>query len=175
MRAGGGKQKGAQFERDVCVLLSKWVTNGKHEDVFWRSAMSGGRSTVAHGKGKRLAAQSGDISCIHHAGSYLSDRFFMECKFYRDLDYRGLITGKGKLIEFWKQAQLEAKRYKKYPMMFAKQNKMPMTVCLDADGSALLDAQNHLVQNNPNDLWIYLADDFFKKVQPPMKIYRVRL
>jgi len=47
MRKGGGKAKGASFERDICRRLSLWVSAGKQEDVFWRSAMSGGRSTVA--------------------------------------------------------------------------------------------------------------------------------
>jgi hypothetical protein len=53
MRKGGGKQKGSQFERDVCRELSLWVSHGKQEDVYWRSAMSGGRSTVAALKGAR--------------------------------------------------------------------------------------------------------------------------
>src|SRR5215216_6431446 len=38
--------KGPQWEREVCRALSLWVTNGERVDVFWRSAMSGGRATV---------------------------------------------------------------------------------------------------------------------------------
>ena len=55
MRKGGGKAKGSSFERLICKELSLWITGGEHQDVFWRSAMSGGRSTVAMKKGDKLA------------------------------------------------------------------------------------------------------------------------
>lgn len=41
-----GKGKGSAFERDVCKRLSVWWTGDPKGDCFWRSAMSGGRSTV---------------------------------------------------------------------------------------------------------------------------------
>ena len=55
--------------------------------------MSGGRSTVAAAKGKRLAAQAGDISCIHPIGQPFIDQFMVECKSYRDLAIRGVGYG----------------------------------------------------------------------------------
>src|SRR4051812_2899407 len=134
MRPGGGKQKGASFEREVCVLLSKWVTDGKREDVFWRSAMSGGRATVGHRKGKNHSSQVGDISCIHPAGHYFSETFAPECKFYADLNWHGLLIGKGKLLDFWKEINTQAGRYNKLPFLVARQNRMPAFVCLDAAG-----------------------------------------
>lgn len=138
MRAGGGKQKGAQFERDVCVELSKWVTFGQREDVFWRSAMSGGRATVAAKAGKKHSAQVGDISCIHHSGSKFGDAFAVECKFYSDLNYTGLLTGKGKLLDFWKEICLQALTHDKFPFLVARQNRMKSMVCLNSDGLDLL-------------------------------------
>lgn len=41
-----GKGKGSAFEREVCKKLSVWWTGDENGDCFWRSAMSGGRSTV---------------------------------------------------------------------------------------------------------------------------------
>lgn len=129
MRKGGGKQKGAQFERDVCRELSLWVSNGTQEDAFWRSSMSGGRSTVAARKGKRLVAQSGDISCIHPVGQAFIDKFYLECKSYANLNFLGLVTGKGRLIEFWVETTKQAASYGKLPLLIAKQNRiLPIVV-----------------------------------------------
>lgn len=93
---------------------------------------------MAHRKGKRLAAQSGDISCVHHIGSKFSDLFFIECKHYADLNLLGLFTGKGHLIEFWGVANEEAKKYGKHPLLIAKQNRLHAMACLCEDGAQAL-------------------------------------
>jgi hypothetical protein len=125
------KQKGASFERDVCRRLSLWVSNGKQEDCYWRSSMSGGRSTVAAKKGKRLAAQAGDISCIHPLGEPFAAKFLIECKHYANLELTQLcLNGKGKLAEFWKIVSKEADRCGKEPLLIAKQNRYPTIVCM---------------------------------------------
>lgn len=143
MRAGGGKAKGSQFERDVCKKLSLWLSNGTHEDLLWRSAMSGGRSTVAHKKGKRLAAQAGDISSIHELSAPFMNKFMVECKTYQDLNIFGLITGKGKLIEFWNEASDQALRYDKEPILIAHQVRYPTFICLNDYGVAQVTAARH--------------------------------
>lgn len=131
MRKGGGKAKGATFEREVCKKLSLWVSGGKQEDVFWRSAMSGGRSTVAARKGKRLAAQAGDISCIHPVGAPFAAKFLIECKHYANLDIPQLVfNATGKLSEFWGIVCEEADRCEKWPLLIAKQNRYPTIVCM---------------------------------------------
>lgn len=124
MKAGGGKQKGAGFERLVCKQLSLWITNGEKPDVFWRSAMSGGRSTVFAKKGREASTQAGDITATGAEGHLLADLFFMECKFYRDLSLLSFIFGhqRGKLHEFWRVAREQAHKHKKQPMLIAKQN-----------------------------------------------------
>jgi hypothetical protein len=162
VRRGGGKAKGASFERDVCKALSLWVSNGTQEDVYWRSAMSGGRSTVARAKGKRLAEQAGDITCIHRSGQSFADKFFMECKFYKDLQYTGLLTGKGNLVKFWSEASKQAKHYGKLPFMIAKQNQQPATVCLSREGMRLLDL-DPLISVPTLNLRIVLFDTFLQK------------
>lgn len=169
MRKGGGKAKGSAFEREICKALSLWVTGGKHEDVFWRSAMSGGRSTVAHAKGKRLAAQAGDISCIHPAGEVFASRFMCECKAYADLNYAGLLSGKGHLAEFWEVAKIEAERYNKLPFLIAKQNRQPTTICLSLLGVMVLNTDLHIkavLTVPPLDMFIFNADRFLENVVP---------
>lgn len=126
-----GKQKGASFERRICVALSIWVSGGKSEDLFWRAAMSGGRSTVAFRKGKTLGAHAGDISATAPEGHALTDEVMVECKAYRDLKIRSAIyTSKGELADFWRVAWAESHKYGKRPMLIGKENGCPLFVCL---------------------------------------------
>ena len=128
-RAGGGKSKGSSFEREVCKALSLWVSNGKNEDLFWRSAMSGGRATVGRKAGKSHKAHAGDISCTHARGHVLTDYWCIECKFYKDLNIDLFMFGKGgNLDRFWKQAWDAAHENEKVPMLIAKQNFKPTIV-----------------------------------------------
>lgn len=168
MRPGGGKQKGAAFEREVCVLLSKWVTGGTSEDVFWRSAMSGGRATVGHRKGKAHSAQVGDISCTHPAGHHFISHFAPECKFYADLDYLGLLTGKGKLLAFWDEINKQASRYNKRPFLIARQNRMKPAVCLDKVGRDKLGLleREALLYSPRYDMYILDFEHFLKVCAP---------
>lgn len=168
MRAGGGKQKGSQFEREVCVQLSKWITDGEREDVYWRSAMSGGRATVAHRKGKHHSTQVGDISCIHPAGHKFSEAFAIECKFYADLNYQGLLTGKGKLLDFWKEIKKQSRDHNKHPFLVARQNRMQTMICVDIAGRQKLDLRykDILLVSVRHNMHIIEAERFFKVCKP---------
>jgi|SRR5712672_596625 len=168
MRKGGGKQKGASFEREVCVMLSKWITSGTREDVFWRSAMSGGRATAAFAKGRSLGAQVGDLSCIHPKGNRFINTFAIECKFYAKLDYEGLLTGKGKLLAFWAEINEQARRYNKLPFLVCRQNRMHPHVCLDKAGMRKLglhDIRATLISTR-HDLYILDTTKFLKVCRP---------
>lgn len=156
-----GKQKGAAFEREICVKLSLWISKGQQEDCYWRSAASGGRSTVAAGRGKRLAAQAGDISCIHPIGAPLTDMFYLECKAYRDLKFVGLLKGKGHLVEFWCETIVQARNYGKLPLLIAKQNQQPVIACTSSAGRLKLTASPVLIVPNL-DMYILLFEDLLK-------------
>lgn len=126
MRPGGGKQKGAQFERDVCVALSRWVSAGASDSCFWRSAMSGGRATVRFAKGKSADGHGGDITATDPRAHLLMDHFTIECKFVKELQLQSfVVTDKGNLKAFWAQAWSDAVRVNKEPMLIAKQNQWP--------------------------------------------------
>ena len=124
MRKGGGKAKGAAFERKVCKGLSQWVSGGERDDLFWRSAMSGGRATVGHKtQGRTRVAQAGDISSVDPEGNVLTDIFCIECKSVKNLAIKAaLFEGVGLLGSFWRTQCTNAATHKRMPMLIAKEN-----------------------------------------------------
>ena len=133
MKAGGGKLKGAQFERDICKKLSTWVSNGKRDDVFWRSAMSGGRATVGQKTGIKRDSQVGDISSIDPLGTDLLKTFYIECKFYQDFHWAAyMLKQSGTLHKIWVDLCKRAfdPIVDKIPMLVGKQNKYPAFIMI---------------------------------------------
>ena len=121
MRRGGfGKRKGSGFEREICKILSLWVSGGHKEDVFWRSAMSGGRATVHHRKGTAIR-QAGDICAVAPEGHEFSEAWFVECKNIRDMRLSSfLLSDTGPLAKFWRVAQREANIHGREPMLIVR-------------------------------------------------------
>lgn len=115
MKAGRGKNKGNAFERRICQKLSLWWSEGKREDIFWRSASSGGVATMRSKRGKTMAGQSGDISAIHESGMPLTRLCTVELKrgykgaSIADMCDRLEASKPSKWEEFILQCQREAK------------------------------------------------------------------
>lgn len=125
MRAGGGKSKGGAFERLVCKKLSLWLSDGKNESLLWRSAMSGGRATVAHSKNK-LDDQVGDISAVTEEGYQFTKLFCVECKSYNNIRLESLLTRKASnpsVLLFWNEIDRLSQQVEKLAMLIFKQNK----------------------------------------------------
>jgi len=72
--------KGSGFERYICKLLSKWWTDGKRDDVFWRTAGSGARATIRSKTKKKTFGQYGDIQATDPIGQPLTDLCTIEIK-----------------------------------------------------------------------------------------------
>ena len=155
MRAGSGKSKGGAFEREICVKLSKWITKGEKIDVFWRSAMSGGRATVKRGQ----VRQAGDITAVAPEGHALTEKYFVECKSYKALTLDCLVSGKGTLIDFWKVAVREATSHQKMPMLVFKRNHWPTIVILSKKGLSDLKVKPFI--QSP-DMFFVKFDDLLK-------------
>lgn len=156
MRPGGGKSKGAKFERYICKELSLWLTGGRREDCFWRSAMSGGRATFQHRKGVDIR-QCGDITAVSAEGHTFLDPWFIECKHVADLHFDSfLLHNTGKLAQFWKKCLLEAKRHDRKPMIIALQNQWAQPI--------VLTRHNHLAHIAPSYLEAEHFDITFFKV-----------
>lgn len=169
MRPGGGHAKGAAFERQTCRELSLWLSLGEHDDLFWRSAMSGGRATVQFKKGRTSRSQAGDLSPISALGEKLTDLFLMECKCYGDLQMIGLYIGlKTGIHKHWQETVQDAKDHKKWPMLIARQSRLPTFVLLSIDGVHFFDMQRKVVAHFPvlrvHVLWY---DDFLKSARRP--------
>jgi hypothetical protein len=130
VKAGGGKAKGASFEREMCVKLSLWISHGKRQDLLWRSSMSGGRATIASRKGIKHQAV-GDICAVAPEGHKLTDHFFIECKHVKKLDIASFIlNNRGELAKFWKVACKQAREHLRQPLLIAKENgREPLVIC----------------------------------------------
>lgn len=131
MRKGGSKEKGSSFERKICKRLSLWLSYGTRDDLFWRSAMSGGRATLAFKRGGSNITQAGDITAIDELGMRLSNLFTVECKSYKDLYLGDLIFERRAdgLVSHWRRACEDAERADKQPVLIAKQNFYPEILC----------------------------------------------
>lgn len=119
------KVKGSKFERDICKLLSLWVTAGVRQDVFWRSAMSGGRATVRGRQGVDVR-QMGDVCAVAPEGHVLTDRYYIECKHLRSLDLDRFVLGEGKLITIWRSTEKLAQARNRTPLVIARGNRTPI-------------------------------------------------
>tara|TARA_R100001143_G_C3356875_1_gene132981 strand:- start:2750 stop:3286 length:537 start_codon:yes stop_codon:yes gene_type:complete len=139
MKKGGAYQKGVDFERQVCKRLSLWITKGTADDAFWRSAMSGGRATQSPDP-ERVKAVSGDICAVRQEGFALCRDFFIECKFYKDMQFVSLLGYKREfsLIELWKVCLVESEKYEQVPLMIAKQNRIAPVLLTNRLGAETL-------------------------------------
>lgn len=82
-------EKGSDFERDVCKRLSRWWSNDKQSDIFWRTSQSGGRATQRSKKGERTFGSYGDVAAVNPFGSPLLDVFTIELKRGRSHSHPG--------------------------------------------------------------------------------------
>lgn len=167
----GSKVKGSQFERDVCKQLSLWISNGTRDDLTWRSAMSGGRASVQFKKGESNITQAGDISSIDPISAMFINTFYIECRFYKDLNIASsFIKGNGKLREFWLEVIDKAEQAKRLPLLIARQNRMPTMALLSVKGGESLGLIKHidaLAMTYWNGLcYIYNFDFFLEKASP---------
>src|SRR6266403_502365 len=120
MKPGGGKIKGGNFERSIAKHLSLWYSQGKREDLFWRSSMSGGRATVSKIK---LSAVAGDICATAGEGAGFTDKWYIECKHVANLNLQSWLLKKaGPIAGWWTTAVLRSNTHNKYPMLILKQN-----------------------------------------------------
>jgi hypothetical protein len=164
------KEKGSQWERTICRDLSQWISDGKRYDVFWRSAMSGGRATVQLAHGYKLKAQAGDISSIASLGERLLDHFIIESKFYSDLQIPQLVLkDAGFLTVFWNELRAKALVYGKSPILIGKQNNYPALCMMTGDAlDAFSLSEANTVAHFPRlGAHVVLFDVFLREAQVP--------
>ena len=168
MRAGGGKAKGGQFERDMARKLSLWLTDGKKDDCLWRSAGSGSMSTnsIKRGTGAKQY-QASDLSPNAPEAYLLLDRFTIECKYYANLQLDGLLFNpKCQLLTFWKQSNRDAASVSKRPFLIAKQNRRPIMVGIEIEVLAKIGKVPTMISVVHANLALVLLDDFLQHIKP---------
>ena len=142
MRPGGGQSKGAAYEREVCARLSLWVSGGKQQDIFWRSAMSGGRANLQQRRKKagEFSAQAGDIVATHWDGHFFLSKFCMDTKHWADFEIDAPAFGKkdGAFVVAWEKLCEEAARFGKWPMLVGKENRHGEFAAVSVAGLAWL-------------------------------------
>ena len=103
--------KGGAFERSISKKISLWWTDGERDDIFWRTAGSGGRATVRRKQGKATANAEGDICAIDPIGQPLIDLVAIELKKgYNSWNIKSLLDTNQKepqLLQFISQCERE--------------------------------------------------------------------
>lgn len=119
MKKGGGKAKGAAFERKVAKELSIWWFN--NPNILLRNINSGSTSTKRQAK----EVPAGDIMQVDTSTSSLFP-YSVECKHYADIGFDSWLLGKNQTIYgFWEQAKSDSARVGRSPLLIMKQNNMP--------------------------------------------------
>ncbi len=137
-----GKNKGSQFERDVCRELSLWWSHGERDDIFWRSVTSGARATQRSKSRKQTHGQYGDIQATDPIGQPLLCIFCFELKRgYPNASVSDLIEcdnggqfGKW-LKQAWKSTKLGGSFY---PILLTKRNQRAVVICYPAEFTRFL-------------------------------------
>lgn len=137
MRAGGGKNKGSDFERLVARKLSLWVSSGLRADLFARNVLSGGSFTHAMKKGSKEHGIPGDLTANHPLAFKFLTKFCIECKHYTSLGLDAFLfdtkLDKSFLGKVWTKAHKEAVNAKLRAMVIAQQNRRPPIVLIEHD------------------------------------------
>jgi hypothetical protein len=173
VKKGGGKAKGADFERYICKRFSRWLTRGAREDLLWRSAMSGGRATLQMRGGVRNRTQAGDITAIDPLGDRLLRVVLMECKAYKMLHLLSLETPWCKGMDrdrvncFWTRLIDDAAAHKRLPMLIARQNLLGEFVIVDTEGVRAFNLLPAPIVFSHTDAHVYRLEQFFRHARRP--------
>lgn len=119
----GSLTKGNKFENELARDLSVWWTEGKDEHVFIRRGLgSGGAQRDRTG----ASGAAGDIHYDKPEGAPLIERYTFEAKFHKDLAGAlwGFVAGEDdrELIEFWEQAERQARPYGRHILLVLRTN-----------------------------------------------------
>lgn len=150
MKQGGGKAKGSEFERKLCRAISLFWSDGKSDDLCWRSAASGARGTVSRTKTR---AYHGDLVSTDPSIDPLFKVFSFEAKHYRKFDAAEFIRGnKGcALFIFWRQAVRSARLSGRFPVLIVKPNFFDELLILE---KSVAESLLHVMRKVPRCLYI---------------------
>ena len=170
-----GHNKGSNFERKICVALSKWWSDGESDSIFWRSAGSGARATTRHRKGMNTENGEGDIVYSDASGKLFTDAFCIELKCgYGDWSLTDFLETNQKetqFSKFWSQANESASNtLGAKPMLIYKRDRKNVMVVISYASFLMLSliygvglsclSHIELCQNN-NRIVVFKFDELF--------------
>lgn len=126
-----GSKKGSGFERDMCKQLSLWWTNGKRDDIFWRTAGSGARAKTRSKQKQSTFGQYGDVQATDPIGQPLMNLVTIELKRGYPKETFANIVEESRIanskvcgfIQFVNQARADSKNAKTpYWLLISKRN-----------------------------------------------------
>ncbi len=155
-------QKGADFEREQTRKISLWLSDGKDQDLLWRSSQSGGRVTA----GKVKGAQYGDLWYQKYTKE--SERFLTtfctELKFYKGIDIlKAWLNDKDDFNQWWLKCVKESRLNNVHPLLIVKTNRQPVIMCFESYlvHNILKDFKRIRVMRCDYDITLIKQDDLF--------------
>ncbi len=173
--------KGSSFEREIAKLLSLWWSDGKNDNVFYRSTTSGARATQRSKKGKETYLQQGDITASDPIGEPLIKEWSIEIKTgygkktdtginrWDVLDFLDSRQKEPVLQKMWNQCVRDAELTNRTPVLIFRRN--GRTPCIMFTVSYMLTklqpfygdfTNHHLIIRTTLDCVIMSLQDFFK-------------
>jgi hypothetical protein len=145
--------KGKNFEREISVRFSNWLTNGEHDDYVWHTGSSGARGTVRKKNSKSAEnATIGDLASAHDSLKWFFDFFSVELKTgYPKSKRKSKTDGKIRLhnwslgdvldgtekkptiLGFWDQAIGDAHKSNREPLLIFRRNQKKPCVVMAVD------------------------------------------
>lgn len=158
-----GKNKGSSFERDISKKLSLWISEGKRDDLLWRSQSSGGRWTQRNKKGLKTENQVGDIASTNEESKWFVDKFIVECKSYKDINLWSIITkSKGTIIDWLDTILEQCEKEGKIPFLIVKENNKPILVITHSiEGSILYNSELRF-DYKEEEIFVYKLENILK-------------
>jgi hypothetical protein len=174
--------KGSAFEREICATLSIWWTQDldkPRDDIFYRTASSGGRATTRAKGGVKTANSYGDVTFIDPVGQPLIDSCLIELKrgYTKDislLDFIDRAKGTPILLHWWYKASeervLAGREY--VLLIFRRDRHLPCIILSQGMMGVLYDhfgkmpIHRNRIYAMGMDLVVMRLDDFLKWVHP---------
>lgn len=155
------KKKGSKFERTVAKWFESW-TGYK----FGRTPGSG-----SFHQNRDLTS---DVNCIDERHAHRC-KISIECKCYKEIKFEHVLLGNKNcdIIRFWDQANADAERGKKVPILCMRYNSMPANEFFFVVGPDLASSifnkemvsTPHMILNaSGNNLYIFMASSVIKYV-----------
>jgi hypothetical protein len=157
--------KGANWERNLARLFSKWLTGRATPPVLWRSTQSGGWK-------HRGASNAGDLSANGEEGQALIDQWVIEAKHWNKIDFWHVFSRPetSDLVKWWIKVSQEAVELEKLPMLIVKRDYYPPLIGIPGE---LCEIEGHSIRVSGlncvhSSVTFYELDKFFDQIKPEL-------